>query len=372
MSDLKLAAVQVRVPKDGAVWVQWMDGEQVIGARMVLPRDAEPIASDRAVKEPEGWKIVAQLFHNACVGAGNAGAFNVRLEERAMYMFDLLIAREGEGFDEDIKADLDAYADYRAAKSAAEGAEVSSPVSQQENGAELIAAERTRQIMVEGWTDSHDDEHDGGQMTAAAYCYGALARRQADGKIRSKAENIGAPSGWPWEQAWWKPSDDPIRNLVKAGALVAAEIDRLQRASGLAEVSSPARPQLALEAFEEIAGTAIYSFSVAKSEFSCSTDDDDYYDNYYDKAEAEMESKVALVRAALAEGAASSTTPAQEQLIRSIEELVGWWGLNREGSVNRSYDYIDKMTKRLRVQLEQVAALADVARLRAPREEPKP
>jgi hypothetical protein len=34
---------------------------------------------------------------------------------------------------------------------------------------------------------------------------------------------------WPWDQDWWKPSPDPIRNLVKAGALIAAEIDRLQR-----------------------------------------------------------------------------------------------------------------------------------------------
>jgi hypothetical protein len=34
---------------------------------------------------------------------------------------------------------------------------------------------------------------------------------------------------WPWEQSTWKPSDDRVRQLVKAGALIAAEIDRLQR-----------------------------------------------------------------------------------------------------------------------------------------------
>jgi hypothetical protein len=37
------------------------------------------------------------------------------------------------------------------------------------------------------------------------------------------------PSSWPWDYDWWKPSDDPIRNLTKAGALIAAEIDRLNR-----------------------------------------------------------------------------------------------------------------------------------------------
>ncbi len=34
---------------------------------------------------------------------------------------------------------------------------------------------------------------------------------------------------WPWEMAWLKISEDPVRNLVKAGALIAAEIDRLLR-----------------------------------------------------------------------------------------------------------------------------------------------
>ena len=96
-------------------------------------------------------------------------------------------------------------------------------------GTQMIAAERERQQAVEGWTPEHDDLHVDAEMTAAACCYASLARRQADGVIQSRAENIGPSSGWPWEQAWWKPSDDPIRNLVKAGALIAAEIDRLQR-----------------------------------------------------------------------------------------------------------------------------------------------
>lgn len=37
------------------------------------------------------------------------------------------------------------------------------------------------------------------------------------------------PKFWPWERKWWKPSQDQVRNLVKAAALIAAEIDRLQR-----------------------------------------------------------------------------------------------------------------------------------------------
>lgn len=88
-------------------------------------------------------------------------------------------------------------------------------------GVELIAVERQRQIAVEGWTPEHDDTHAQHEMALAAFCYlGHIAVTDA----------LNIPTlFWPWEQAWWKPSDDPIRNLVKAGALIAAEIDRLTR-----------------------------------------------------------------------------------------------------------------------------------------------
>lgn len=86
------------------------------------------------------------------------------------------------------------------------------------NGAELIAIERKRQIEAEGWSEQHDDAHAGGQLAIAARCYIQYAGRQC-----------GLPHYWPWEERWWKPSGDAIRDLTKAGALIAAEIDRLQR-----------------------------------------------------------------------------------------------------------------------------------------------
>lgn len=43
-----------------------------------------------------------------------------------------------------------------------------------------------------------------------------------------RVRKAGWRNGWPWDAKWWKPSDDPIKNLVKSGALIAAEIDRLQ------------------------------------------------------------------------------------------------------------------------------------------------
>jgi hypothetical protein len=96
----------------------------------------------------------------------------------------------------------------------------------QQDGAALIAAERQRQIDVEGWTPEHDAEHAEDDLVEAAVCY-ALAYRSDDPPFNGDPHGIH----WPWEERWWKPSDDHVRNLVKAGALIAAEIDRLQAVS---------------------------------------------------------------------------------------------------------------------------------------------
>lgn len=97
------------------------------------------------------------------------------------------------------------------------------------NGIERIAAERKRQVEKEGWTPEHDDAHSKGELNAAAVAYAAANLDRIWG-----GEDAAFHSFFPsdWQVAWWKPSADPIRNLEKAGALIAAEIDRLQRQSG--------------------------------------------------------------------------------------------------------------------------------------------
>jgi hypothetical protein len=106
-------------------------------------------------------------------------------------------------------------------------------------GAGLIAEERRRQVEAEGWTHEHDDGHASGELVQAARCYAWAAQvaenvppaewfgTDADGLVKlPRGANVQWPVGWDW-----KPDDDPVRNLVKAGALIAAEIDRLLRAS---------------------------------------------------------------------------------------------------------------------------------------------
>ena len=93
---------------------------------------------------------------------------------------------------------------------------------------ELIVEERQRQITEEGWTTEHDDEHVDGELADAAACYAMNVRTRL---VLSWRSNI-LRSVWPksWTLNWWKPSsDNRIRDLVKAGALIVAEIERLQR-----------------------------------------------------------------------------------------------------------------------------------------------
>ena len=96
-----------------------------------------------------------------------------------------------------------------------------------QTGVDLIYDERLRQITKECYDATHDDGHKQAELTsaAAAYCMAACNQIVYPEESLPSSE----PPMWPFAQAYWKPHRDPLRNLVKAGALIAAEIDRLQR-----------------------------------------------------------------------------------------------------------------------------------------------
>jgi hypothetical protein len=87
-----------------------------------------------------------------------------------------------------------------------------------------IVDERIRQIEVEGWTSEHDDKYERDELARAAACY-------AVGEMIPDASTGGTV--WPWSEDGWKPTwpTDRRRELVKAGALIVAEIERLDRQS---------------------------------------------------------------------------------------------------------------------------------------------
>jgi hypothetical protein len=106
-------------------------------------------------------------------------------------------------------------------------------------GAERISVERARQLLPredggEGWNAAHDrGQTDALARAAAAYALPAHQRlfEYASGAWKIKLDlrhHI-----WPWKAMWWKPTPkDRIRELEKAGALIAAAIDSLLQEEG--------------------------------------------------------------------------------------------------------------------------------------------
>jgi hypothetical protein len=94
---------------------------------------------------------------------------------------------------------------------------------------EEIAAERQRQRDEEGWTDEHDDTHDDGSLAKAAACYAMSGAGLNPSFIERVRQAI-----WTWAASWWKPKGRR-RDLVRAAALIVAEIERLDRAEARAK-----------------------------------------------------------------------------------------------------------------------------------------
>lgn len=100
-----------------------------------------------------------------------------------------------------------------------------------------IAAERQRQIEKEGWTPEHDDEHTDSSLAVAAACYAAPGPIYVE---IAQQRGVFFADPWPWyfnsrgEQVrgrteWEKEGKSRRRQLVIAAALLAAEIERIDR-----------------------------------------------------------------------------------------------------------------------------------------------
>lgn len=94
-----------------------------------------------------------------------------------------------------------------------------------------IVAERERQVTAEGWTPEHDASHSGGELALAGVLYALHAMtRRSPGSEPLEIQSLTEPDKprlwtWPWDPEWWKPKDRD-RDLIRAGALIAAELDR--------------------------------------------------------------------------------------------------------------------------------------------------
>lgn len=99
----------------------------------------------------------------------------------------------------------------------------------------MIADERQRQISVEGYKPEDDIEGNrdrqlarGAQAYLAQYVARSWILDVSDRDGGNLYQNEEAPDCWPddWDLTWWKPKGK-IEDLVRAGALIAAELDRL-------------------------------------------------------------------------------------------------------------------------------------------------
>lgn len=106
-------------------------------------------------------------------------------------------------------------------------------------GVSKIAVARNRQVHVHGYDDPHDDEHKTGELIRAGVAYAQVGLAQVIGASFEITSRL-----WPFEDETFRPDADPIQNLAKAGAFIAAEIDRLKRArdqANIAKLSDPDR-----------------------------------------------------------------------------------------------------------------------------------
>lgn len=105
-------------------------------------------------------------------------------------------------------------------------------------GAAAIARERARQVDFAGWTPEHDAHHGEGELLGAGIAYARAVEVRRVGfppdLIRDGITRGGTfrDAAWPWAMSTFKPSDDG-RDLVRAGALIAAELDRLGHAGAV-------------------------------------------------------------------------------------------------------------------------------------------
>jgi hypothetical protein len=92
-----------------------------------------------------------------------------------------------------------------------------------------IGAERARQIDKEGFDVEHDDEHESSEIAFAAACYAAPEKLY---RMEQFADGHSIVNAWPWESEPKRKSRR--RDLIRAAALIVAEIERLDRADSRA------------------------------------------------------------------------------------------------------------------------------------------
>jgi len=199
---------------------------------LVVPRDPSR-DQQRAGEDAQFWPRSLGGEATACVGRDRAVAAYRAMVAGAPELADMLAAAYAQGcHDTHENYQPDADPDFVEAASDYAHAAISQIRQERQDIAEPvfdvlgeIADERSRQVNGENWTADHDDKHFAGELSKAAAAYALTAIRPPN-DMRAEP-----PPFWPWARRWWKPKS-PRRDLVRAAALIVAEIERLDRQEG--------------------------------------------------------------------------------------------------------------------------------------------
>lgn len=92
-----------------------------------------------------------------------------------------------------------------------------------------VILERRHQVEDLRYNTAHDDQHDQKEIARAAggYVHHYIYRTGVPGSVY-QADPM--PPTWPWDEIYWNPQT-PREDLVRAAALIIAEIERIDRAA---------------------------------------------------------------------------------------------------------------------------------------------
>ncbi len=221
----------------GAMWISDKDDPRSFPVYDRPQRPAPSVAVKALDWEAngEGWRGCGSIIYDVYPVAEGEGWW------AALSMAGYLPFRERCKSPEEAKAA--AQADYETRIRSALSRKV--PDVADSPAIKAIVAERARQIEKEGWSPEHDDNHSRGELARAAACYALQAAQRSDetpyedrpGQRRWRRTHLAIVRFWPLHWGWWKPVNRQ-RDLEKAGALIAAELDRVIRASAPATQGS--------------------------------------------------------------------------------------------------------------------------------------
>lgn len=178
-------------------------------------------------------KVVAYLpakHAPSCLSHGDGCLCNCGAEP-----IPLVLLREAEAaYDDVVNRAIKVFADIAKGETKQTELECQALNKRSSDASNEVLAERMRQISCEGWSAERDDKYKSGELAGAAACYAQHVNERSwiiGTYIEDYYASAAAPDGWPWDDAWWKPTT-PRRDLIKAGALILAEMERLDRACG--------------------------------------------------------------------------------------------------------------------------------------------